>query len=139
MNTTLYPYLCFNGNCKEAMEFYQSVLGGELTLQTFGEAPGVTDDDDTKNLIMHADLKTETLNFFGSDDPSAGGEIKFGHNISLCLGGTDLEALTGAFNALCAGGTVQQELTTAVWGNVFGMFSDKFGMDWMVNISKSKD
>src|SRR3989344_5502478 len=96
--STLSPYLNFNGNCAEAMKFYQSVLGGKLTLQTFGEALKETPEKD-KGRIMHASLDNDTLSFMASDGrPDI--SVKFGDNIHLSLMGSDEKQLTTFFTKL---------------------------------------
>ena len=133
MNATLSPYLNFNGNTAEAMRFYQSVLGGDLTMQTFGDA-GVAQNDNEKNLTLHAALTSNAITLYASDGrPST--QVIFGDNVHLSLQGTDGERLTAYFNGLSAGGKVDMPLAKQFWGDTFGMLTDKFGVHWMVNIS----
>ena len=132
MNATLSPYLNFNANAAEAMRFYQSVLGGDLTVQTFADA-GVAQDDSQKNLTLHAALTSDGITLFASDGrPDQ--KVIFGDNVHLSLQGTDSERLTGYFNGLAAGGQVDMPLAKQFWGDTFGMLTDKFGVHWMVNI-----
>lgn len=134
MKTKLNPYINFKDNTRAAMEFYHSVFGGKLTMNTFKEfqASQSPDDDD---LIMHAQLETETgLTLMASDTP-IWMEYKPGTNISVSLSGDNKAELTGFFEKLSEGGVVSMPLTTAQWGDAFGMFTDKFGVGWMVNIS----
>jgi PhnB protein len=134
--TKLLPYLGFNDNCREAMEFYQSVLGGELKITTVGESqPDVPEDQ--KNRVMHADLQNDTLSFMASDN-MMGTPIVFGDNISMSLIGTDEAQLTKFFTDLSVGGTPGVPLAKAPWGDTFGMFTDKFGIHWMVNIGPAQ-
>jgi PhnB protein len=133
MNSILSPYLNFNGNTAEAMKFYQSVLGGELKTQTFGEA-GQGDTEEIKNRTIHADLKNDRLSFMASDG-QPGVEVQFGNNIHMSLVGTDEAELTSYFNKLAEGGTVTMPLAKQFWGDTFGMLTDKFGVHWMINIS----
>jgi PhnB protein len=133
MTSSLSPYLNFNGNAAEAMRFYQSVLGGELYIQTFGDA-GMAQSDQDKNLTLHAALTSDTINLYASDGrPDQ--EVKFGDNVHLSLQGNDSTQLTSAFNSLAVGGQVDMPLAKQFWGDTFGMLTDKFGMHWMVNIS----
>jgi PhnB protein len=133
MNATLSPYLNFNANAAEAMRFYQSVLGGDLTVQTFADA-GVAQDDSQKNLTLHAALTSDGITLFASDGrPDQ--KVIFGDNVHLSLQGSDSERLTGYFNGLAAGGQVDMPLAKQFWGDTFGMLTDKFGVHWMVNIS----
>src|SRR5438552_5038349 len=129
---TLTPYLNFNGNTAEAMRFYQSILGGELTMQTFGEA-NVASTPEEKNMIIHAALKNDALSIVASDgQPSQ--QVKFGDNIHLSISGQDSNELTEIFNKLAQGGKVDMPLAKQFWGDTFGMLTDKFGVHWMVNI-----
>lgn len=134
MKPTLTPYLNFNGNTAEAMRFYQSVLGGELKMQTFGEA-GVAKKPEEKDRIVHADLKNELLSFMASDGhPDR--PVKFGDNIQMSIAGSEEGKLTEFFTKLSQGGKVLMPLAKQFWGDTFGMVTDKFGVNWMVNISK---
>ena len=132
----LSPYLVFNGNCKEAMEFYHTAMGGEVELHTFGEynMPGTA--DEMKDKIMHAMIKNDSLSFMGSDAVSS--DYIIGNNISLSIAGTDGERLKKLWEGLSEGGKVTMPLAKQVWGDEFGMFTDKFGMNWMINITAKK-
>jgi PhnB protein len=130
----LSPYLNFDGNCREAMEFYRSALGGNLEVSTFGE--NFPDEPaDRKDKIMHAMLQNDVLILMASDSPP-GMEYNIGNHISLSLAGTDAEQLKRYWDGLSQGGNVIMPLEKQVWGDEFGMFADKFGMTWMVNISQ---
>lgn len=134
MEVQLNPYLTFNGTAAPAMKFYQSVLGGELTMQTFGEvkmAQGPSDE----NLIMHASLKSDSAVIMASDS-QVGDPATAGDNIRLSLSGKDEKGLTDVFNKFAEGGTVDMPMAKQFWGDTFGMVTDKFGTQWMVNISK---
>jgi PhnB protein len=132
MSTTLSPYLSFPGTAAEAMKFYQSVLGGELTMQTFGES-GASDSDELKDKIMHADLRNDALSFMASDG-NPENPVHMGNNISMSIVGSDEDQLKGYFNGLAEGGTIDMPLEKQFWGDIFGMLTDKFGVHWMVNI-----
>jgi|SRR5581483_6298588 len=133
MSTVLNPYLTFQNNAKQAMEFYHSVFGGELKMTTFGE--GMTGADEAeKELIMHAVIENGPLTFMASDGGSHH-PVNTGDNISMSLSGDDDEALSKYFKALSEGGKVNMPLEKAAWGDKFGMLTDKFGINWMVNIS----
>ena len=132
--TTLNPYLSFRNNAREAMAFYQSVFGGELTLSTFGEYHA-SEDPAEQDKIMHAMLTTENgMVLMGADTP---GSMDYtpGNNISISLSGSDEAELGGYFEKLADGGTVLMALEKAPWGDTFGMCKDRFGLDWLVNIS----
>ncbi|HXR50488.1 MAG TPA: VOC family protein [Verrucomicrobiae bacterium] len=130
---TLDPYLFFSGNCREAMEFYKSVFGGELSIQTFGDVPGT--EAVNKDQIMHANLDGGAVKLFGSDSSKASERAA---KIELTIGGSDEAKLTDIFNALSDGGTVKTPLKKEFWGDTFGQLTDKFGIDWMVNIAAPK-
>ena len=133
MSTSLSPYLNFNGKAGEAMKFYQSVLGGDLHIQTFGDA-GMAQSDREKDLTLHAALTSDGITLFASDGrPDQ--EVRFGNNVHLSLQGDDAAKLTGYFNGLAAGGQVDMPLAKQFWGDTFGMLTDKFGVHWMVNVS----
>ena len=133
--TSLNPYLAFNGNAREAMEFYKGVLGGSLEMQTFGEAGQQMEGGDP-NHIMHAHLDADEITLMASD-AMPGRPVEFGGNVSLSLQGTDAEALGKIFEGLAEGGTVMLPLEEQFWGDTFGMLADRFGFQWMVNITKA--
>ncbi len=129
----LSPYLNFNGNTGEAMKFYHSILGGELSLQTFGEA-NMAQSPEEKNRILQAALRNETLELMASDGQMSQ-QVKFGDNVHLSLAGQDQKKLSEVFNKLAQGGEVTMPLAKQFWGDTFGMLTDKFGVHWMVNIT----
>ena len=133
MKAVLNPYLLFNGNCAEAMKFYQSVLGGKLTMQKYGEAGHPVPDED-KDRIIHARLDNDLLTFMASDDNKKQ-PTTFGSNVHLSISGDNMETLTGYFNKLAEGGKVDYPLKKEFWGDTFGMLTDKFGVHWMINIT----
>ena len=134
MSTRLNPYLGFRDNAKDAMEFYQSVFGGELTLSTFAELQA-SDDPSEKDKIMHSMLETERgLTLMASDTPNSM-DYTPGTNYSVSLSGEDDDELRGYWKKLSDGGTVTMPLDKAPWGDSFGMVVDKFGVSWLVNIS----
>lgn len=133
------PYLTFNGNCEEAFNFYKSVFGGEFPyLGRFNEMPadgGKAMSPEDGNKIMHVTLpiSKETC-LMGSD---TGGEWashhKEGNNISISINADTKDEAERLFNGLSAGGKVTMPLAMTFWGAYFGMFIDKFGINWMVN------
>ena len=133
MSVTLNPYLGFRGNAREAIEFYHSVFGGELTISTFGENQA-SEKPEEQDWIMHAMLTTPELTLMASDTPTRM-DYTPGTNISVSLSGDDEATLSGYFNALSEGGTITQPLVKAPWGDSFGMLVDKFGITWLTNIS----
>ncbi len=133
--TALNAYLMFKGDCREAMNFYQSVFGGDLNIMTYGDMDASCPDA-KKNHVMHAQLMGGDAEFMGADDPE--NTITEASRIQLALSGTNKEKLTHMFNGLSAGGQVMVPLSQQAWGDEFGMFSDKYGMKWMVNIGAPK-
>jgi PhnB protein len=132
----LTPYLTFNGQAAAAMKFYHSILGGELTMQTFAESK-MAQRPEENDLIIHATLKNEGLTFMASDSmPSR--QAKFGDNVHMSISGEDHERLTHVFNGLSAGGKVDMPLAKQFWGDTYGQLTDKFGVHWMVNITAPK-
>lgn len=132
--TTLNPYLGFRGNAREALAFYHSVFGGELTTSTFAEF-GMGDPEE-KDKIMHGQISADGLTLMAADAPNAMAQ-KEGSSIQISLsGGPDDDAeLRGYWAKLSDGATIGEELATAPWGDTFGMLTDKFGTSWMVNIA----
>lgn len=135
MSSKLNPYISFQDNAREAMEFYKSVFGGKLELSTFGEA-GMTDQGVKPDGIMHASLIADNgITLMGADAITGMREYKKGSDISISLSGDDEVELTGYYNKLVEGGKEEQPLTKAPWGDIFGMCTDKYGIFWMVNIT----
>lgn len=137
MASRLNPYLNFPGNTKEAMEFYQSVLGGTLVVNTFGESG--EQNPELADKVMHAMLETDKGFTLMASDPPPGMEISGGNNIAISLSGDDADDLRNYWEKLSAGGNVQMPLEKQMWGDTFGMCTDKFGLPWMVNITDSSN
>lgn len=135
MSISLSPYLNFPGNAREAMTFYQGVFGGELAVSTFAEfggGGGMMPDEGT----MHAQLVHDGFTLMASD-AMPGSETSWGGTrVYLAFFGDDLATFRGWFDALAEGGTVGQPLEQQVWGDVYGLVMDKFGLEWMFNISQ---
>jgi len=137
MATVLNPYVSFKDNARQAMEFYKSIFGGELRLSTFKEYHA-SQDPSEDNLIMHAELHSPAgVVFFAADTPKRM-EYRQGASISLSLTGEDEKELKTFFDKLSSGGKVSMPLKKEVWGDTFGMVTDKFGVNWMVNINAPK-
>ena len=136
MQSKLNPYISFQGNAREVMEFYKSVFGGNLEVTTFKEG-GMSPNPANDDKIMHAMLVAENnITLMASDMPDTG-RMKYqkGTNISISLSGDNEEELTGYFNKLADGGTIVEPLVKAPWGDTFGMVTDKFEIFWLVNIT----
>jgi len=134
MAVVLNAYLNFKDNAREAMEFYQSVFGGKLQAQTFKELNAAQTPEE-ENLVMHSALEGDNgISFFAADTPPRM-EYRQGTNFSMSLSGDDEPTLRRYFDALAAGGNVFMPLQKAIWGDTFGMLSDRFGVSWVVNIT----
>ena len=135
MSVQLNPYLNFaDGKAREAMELYASVLGGTPTFMTFGDM-GM--EGPVAQQVMHGQLQTpDGFTLMGADTPPELVQIAFGDNVSVSLSGgpEDAEELRRWFDRLSEGGEVRQPLEVAPWGDEFGMFVDRFGISWLVNI-----
>jgi PhnB protein len=132
MPVRLNPYLSFENNAREAMTFYQSVLGGELTVSTFAEFQA-SDDPAEADKVMHSQLETpDGLVLMGADTPS-GMEYRPQAGVSVSLSGDDEDRLRGYWESLSEDGTVVMPFEKAPWGATFGMCVDRFGTKWMVN------
>ncbi len=138
MQAKLNPYISFDGNTREAMEFYKTVFGGKLDFSTFGEA-GMTGNDVNPDGIMHAMLVADNgITLMAADTTTGMREYIAGTNMSISLSGDNQEELTGYYNKLVDVGKEEQPLTRAPGGDTFGMCIDKFGVFWMVNILAKK-
>ena len=136
MTVRLNPYIGFRDNARQAMDFYHSVFGGELSSSTFGEFHA-SEDPAEQDKIMHAMLVTgNDLVIMASDTPNAM-EYSPGSNYSISLSGEaeDDATLRGYWDKLSDGGTVTMPLEKAPWGDVFGNCVDRFGVTWLVNIA----
>lgn len=134
MPTRLNAYISFKDNARQAMEFYKSVFGGELYVSTFAEF-NASQDPNEANKIMHSMLEGKNGHILMAADTPAGMEYHPGSRISLSLSGDNEAELRGYWEKLSDGATVTMPLEKAPWGDTFGMLTDKFGVDWMVNIS----
>jgi PhnB protein len=128
----LLPYLTFDGNCHEAMEFYKQVFGGELDVRYFKEFYGDMPPAD-KDKVMHSELKNDALSLMASDT-APGMQATFGNNVRITVTGTDIKKLAGFFDKLSKGGTVMMPFEKQVWGQELGMLTDKFGTHWMISV-----
>ena len=136
MSSRLNPYLTFDGNAREAMEFYASVFGGNLAVNTFAEfgAAGSPDAD----RIMHAQLETDAGYTIMASDVTSDMQFEPMAGLSVSLSGDDADRLRGYWDRLSADGTVTMPMQQQAWGDEFGMCVDKFGVPWMVNITQPR-
>ena len=129
------PYLNFSGSCEQAFQFYQSVLGGELELSRFSDMPA---DDSAPpvdgNLVMHVSLPIgDGQVLMGSDRPAAMGPTEVGNNVNVIINPDSSDDGKRIFDALAAGGQTTMPYERTFWGADFGMLTDQYGINWMVN------
>lgn len=128
------PYIFFKGNCREAMDFYKSIFGGELTFQTNADA-GAAAEDRPADHIMHAMLEGEVM-LMASDTDQASDEAA---KVSISINGSDEEKLRKFFDGLSEDVKVEFPLEKQFWGDIFGAVKDKYGVEWMINISQASN
>ena len=132
----LTPYVCFNGNCREAMNFYKEVFEGKLELMTWADGPHKDVSTGDPNKIMHGMLTNGSFNLMASDNPE--GKAKFGDNVQLTINCESVPHIEKLFKALGTGGKTVMPLDNTFWGARFGMLTDKFGIYWMLNCPLEK-
>ncbi len=134
------PYLNFNGNAAEALDFYAKALNGQIVhKQTFGETQADFPSPEThKDKIMHALFQAGDLRFMVSDCAPGAAPVTSGSNISLALNFSDEASIVQVFEAMTEGGIITMPLQDTFWGAKFGMLTDPFGINWMLNYDKPK-
>ncbi len=137
MTSKLNPYINFKNTAKDAMEFYKAAFGGKLIMSTFKDSGMLKDGPEADN-IMHSMLTADNGMLLMASDTPDHMEYKPGTNVSISLSGDNEAELKGYWEKLSAGGTISQPLVKAPWGDQFGMFTDKFGIRWLVNIAPVK-
>jgi PhnB protein len=131
------PYLGFNGQCKEAMTFYQNALGGDLNIMTVAQSgQGAQMPPEMHDKVMHSSLTKGTLELMASDMVST--DLNRGPSVSIMMECDSKEELQDAFAKLCDGGIVTQPLIDSFWGSTFGHLTDKYGINWMFNFEHPK-
>ena len=135
MPSRLNPYISFDGNARDALEFYKEVFGGTLTMSTFGDLGADHGDDADK--IMHGMLETDAGYTLMAADTPPGMEHQPGDNITVSLSGDDAAELRRYWESLSADGNVTVALEKQMWGDEFGSCVDRFGISWLVNIAGS--
>lgn len=125
-------YLFFENNCREAMNYYQQCLGGELNLMSVGESPVAAQLPGKEDKILHACLTQDNVVLMASDN-CMGGPLAQGQNFSLSLSCSSEEELHGLYNKLTEGGEATMPPKTEFWGDIFSMLTDKFGTNWMLS------
>ncbi len=132
MAVRLNPYLNFRDDAREAMTFYQSVLGGELTISTFAEFHA-SDDPAEQEKVMHSQLETPDGFVLMASDTPARMEFRPQAGVAVSISGDDEDKLRGFWERLSEGGKVEMPFEKAPWGAIFGMCVDRFGTSWLVN------
>ena len=133
MPSVLNPYISFRDNARQALEFYRDVFGGNLNVNTFGQygdsnAPGADN-------VMHGQLETDKGFTLMAADTPPGMDLNEGAgNMTISLSGDDEQELRGYWDKLSDGGTVTMPFEKQMWGDLFGMCTDKFGVPWMVDV-----
>jgi PhnB protein len=135
-NLDITPYLTFNGNCEEALNYYKDATGGTIgNIMTFDSAPDMKVPDNMKKKILHS-MMTIGKSTIMASDTMPGQDINPGGPVSLSLNFDSIEEEEKVFNKLSAGGKVTMPLQDTFWGARFGMCTDKFGINWMFNCDK---
>ena len=138
MTTQIVPYLFFDGNCREAMEFYKSSLSGELHLTALKDTPVAAQFPSEKGAqMMHAELTNGAIALMASDNFDDR-KVTTGNQISLMISCSSEAELRGFFEALAKGGKVDQPVRQEFWGDIYGQLTDKFGIQWMLNFHPEK-
>ena len=129
----LEPYLSFDGNCEDALAFYAKIFGGSVSALMRFEGTPMADamPPEERNRVMHANFVAPTLKFMASDGNRAAECV--GNRVQLSLSSHDVPESKRIFEALCDGGTIVMPFGKVFWGAMFGMCTDRFGIDWMVN------
>jgi len=136
--TQINSYLSFNGNCREAMNFYKECLGGELVLQTIGESP-LCDKmpPQMKENILHSTLTMDALVLMGTDMLGEKGLVK-GTAVSLMLNCSSEEEIKKYYANLSKDGQATHPLEISFWGALFGDLTDKYGNHWLLHFDKNQ-
>ena len=134
----LNAYIIFNGNCRQAMEFYQKCLGADLQTMPFGEMPGGEKHPEAAGRLAHARLSKGRVLLMASDN-MPGMDFHQGDNFSVCLDCDNEQEVDTLFAALSVKGQVKMPPQETFWAKRYSMFTDQFGIGWMLNLSKHMD
>jgi|SRR5581483_8909955 len=136
--TTLNPYISFNGNCREAMLFYQYCLGGELTMQTV-EGSAVEDQlpPEMQHRILHSTLLNGAI-FIMASDTCCTESFAIGNSMAISVNCSSEQEITTFYNRFAESGQIIDPLQTQFWGGMFGVVLDRFGVRWMFNYNKNE-
>lgn len=130
-------YLMFNGNCEEAMSFYQNALGAEsVGLQRYSDSPMPTADPEWNQKVLHCAIRKDGFLIMASDSRDKSGGIVTGNNVQISVTLKDEEEINRIFGNFSEGATITMPLEDTFWGARFGMLTDKFGISWMFNYDK---
>lgn len=134
-------YLTFDGNCRDAFEFYRSVFGGDFAAYpTFADAPpDMPVADEQKDRIMHVSLPVGDGVLMGSDTSAFAPPLSVGNNFSISIVAESRAHCDEMFAKLSAGGSISMELQETFWGSYYGMWTDRFGINWMVNYDLAQE
>ena len=136
MTTHISTHINFNGECKQAMHFYQQCFGGELSLQKISESPMAAQmPSDKAGQILHGILVSKAIVIMGSDISSS--RFVQGNNMNLCLQCATGEEIIDYFNSLSKEGFIKTALHQTFWGATYGELTDRFGINWIINYSKN--
>ncbi|WP_336658568.1 VOC family protein [Leucobacter sp. USHLN153] len=138
MTINLNPYLNFHGNAREALEFYHSVLGGEIRLMTYDSIPGMMGDPSEADKIMHGQINTEDgLVIMAADYPASMADSPDAASLgsSVCVSGDDAERIQALWEGMSQGAHIREPFEQAPWGDTFGMLADRFGVPWMFSLA----
>jgi len=134
----LNPYFTFNGNCREAMKFYQKCLGGKLQFQTAGGSPMAEKmPAQMKKAIIHASLTAESFVLMGSDMVGDQGLIK-GNTIAISMSFSTEKALRSCYKKLSYGALQTYPVQYSFYGILFGSLTDRYGNHWLLNCPKNQ-
>jgi len=134
----LIPYLMFNGNCEEALNFYAKALGGEIIHLSRYEGSPMESMASDKQKVMHATLIAKDITIMGADDGQGKAENKGSGVVHLNINFDNIDEEEKVFNVLVVGGRSTLPLQDTFWGSKFGMLTDKFGINWMLNCEIKK-
>lgn len=134
--TQINAYLNFNGDTREAMQFYKDCFGGELVMQKIAESPMAAQmPGEMMNRILHSSLTNGSIILMASD--CMGKSVTAGNHISLCINCGSEEEISSFFASLADGGKINEPLQQSFWGATFGNLTDKFGINWILNFTKN--
>ncbi len=132
---SLSPHLVFDGNARQAIEFYAKCFGGKLEISTYQDSPDKSINEQFKTKVMHSVLYTENATIMAFDQ-LPGQNLKFGDNIHLSISCLSESELTKFFFSLSENGEITLPLQDTFWGARFGQIKDQFGINWMLSFQR---